>query len=231
MSETATPTATDATLEESLNKTDMGHWLYEHRKSFLAAVAVVLIGTVGYVLWKQNKAAQLGKLSEQVHQFETSAVADLKAKKLQPEEFVAKFNSLDASVKTTPSMVPVAVDAAATLREMGDATRAQAILKPLVESDGIKPSSTAYMFVALNYAALAETNGNPDEAIRVLEAYVASGHKVFLTKAYLDLGRLYLVKKDEAKARKNLDYIVSNTPNDELAKLARLYLQRLTPAQ
>lgn len=229
MSEIATTPGQDGTLEDSLNKTDMGHWLYEHRKSFMAAVAVVLVGTFGYVIWKQQKAAEINKLSEKVHQFEVTAVADLKAKKLTPADFMAKFSALDKNLQTTPAMVPVAVDAATALRTIGDAVRAQEVLKPLAE--GVKPSSPAFLFVAFNYAALAETNGQTDEAIRVLESYVASGHKVFLTKAYLDLGRLYIMKKDEAKAKKNLDYIISNHPNDELAKLARLYLQRLNPAQ
>ena len=161
-------------------------------------------------------------------QFEVGAVADLKAKKMTPEEFATKFNALDGKVKVTPAMVPVATDAARTMVEMGDAARAQSVLKPLVETNGVTASSTAYMFIALNYAALAETNGDNDEAIRVLESYTKSGHKVMLAKAYLDLGRLYLAKGDQAKAKTNLDYIVANYPNDELAKLARLYLQKLT---
>ena len=233
MSEIASTQAPDssqsgATLEQSLNKTDMGHWIYEHRKSFIAAIAVVLVGTIGFVGYKQQQKAELGRLSDQVSKFESTAVADLKAKKMPAAEFVASFKALDSKLQTTPSMVPVAIDSAAALREMGETKAAQEILKPMVSDKGLKASSAAYMFVALNYAALAESNGESDEAIRVLEAYVASGHKVFLTKAYLDLGRLYLAKKDTARAKTNLDYIVNNHPNDEMAKLARLYLQRLT---
>jgi Tfp pilus assembly protein PilF len=85
------------------------------------------------------------------------------------------------------------------------------------------------MFLVQNYAAIAESNGDNDQAISVLESYIASGNKVFLTKAYLDLGRLYILKNDQTRAKKNLDYIIANHPNDELAKLARLYLQRMNP--
>lgn len=228
MSDVATTSAAEGTLEQSLNKTDMGHWIYEHRKSFLAAVGVVLLGTVGYVIWKQQHQAQLAELAGKVSQFEQTAVADLKAKKIQPAEFITKYQALDAAVRTTPSMIPVAVDAAAALRDIGDSKAAQTLLKPLAQDGGVKPSDSAFVFVALNYAALAETNGETDEAIKVLEAYASSGHKVFLTKAYLDLGRLYLLKQDNARAKTNLDWIITNHPNDELAKLARLYLQKLS---
>ena len=227
MSDITANQAPEATLEQSLNKTDMGHWLYEHRKSFLAAVAVVLVGTIGYVGWKQQQKNEMNRLSEQVAKFETTTLADLKAKKIPAADFATKFKALDNKLQTTPSMVPVAVDSAATLRAMDESKLAQDILKPMVSDNGLKASSAAYMFVALNYAALAETNGETDEAIRVLETYVSSGHKVFLTKAHLDLGRLYLLKKDNDRAKKNLDFIVNDHPNDELAKLARLYLQRL----
>lgn len=231
MSDITANQAPEATLEQSLNKTDMGHWLYQHRKSFLSAVVVVLVGTIGYVAWKQQHQSHLSALSEKVHQFETSAVADLKAKKINPEEFVTKFGALENEVQTTPAMVPVAIDAANALKEIGDSVKAESILAPMMKEKGLSPKDPAYMFVVQNYAALAETNGKPDEAIRVLEAYVTSGNKVFLTKTYLDLGRLYLVQNNKEKAKTNLEYIVSNYPNDELAKLARLYLQQinLTP--
>jgi len=54
---------------------------------------------------------------------------------------------------------------------------------------------------------------------------------VMLTKAYMDLGRLYLAKNDNAKAKTNFDYIIANYPNDELAKMARMYLQQVPAAQ
>lgn len=231
MSDITANQAPEATLEQSLNKTDMGHWLYQHRKSFIAAVVVVLVGTIGYVAWKQQHESHLGALSEKVHQFEVSAVADLKAKKINPEEFVTKFGALATEVQTTPAMVPVAIDAANALREIGDSVKAEAVLAPMMKDKGLSPSNPAYMYVVQNYAALAEINGKPEEAIRVLEAYVASGNKVFLSKTYLDLGRLYLAQNNKEKAKTNLEYVVTQYPNDELAKLARLYLQQINPAQ
>ena len=43
------------TLEQSLNKTDFGHVLYENRKSIFGLILAILIGVTGFVLWKQSK--------------------------------------------------------------------------------------------------------------------------------------------------------------------------------
>lgn len=228
MSEATSTQNPNVTLEESLNNTDMGHWIYEHRKSFMASVIVVLLGTVCYVIWKQQQAAELDRLAAQVHVFEKAALEELRGGKMTPADFVSKFQALPKDVQTASPMVPVALSAANLLREKGDGANAYAILKLMMKEGGVKTSSLSYMFLVQNYAAMAETQGDTDEAIRVLEAYVASGNQVFLTKAYLDLGRLYLAKNDQAKAKKNLDYIIANHPNDELAKVARLYLQKMT---
>lgn len=222
-------TATNGTLEESLNSTDFGHWLYEYRKAFIAFVGVVFVAASGWLLWKQAKAAKLREMSSEVHRFETANLEELRAGKVAPAEFLTRFNALDENVRSSTPMVPVALQASQIMNEKGAPGEALAVLKPL--ADNVAPKDTAFIFLAHNYATLAENNGQADEAIKVLESYVSSGHKVFLVKAYLDLGRLYLAKNDAANAKKNLDYIVANHPNDELAKMARLYLQRVPAAK
>ncbi len=66
------------TLEESLNKTDFGHWLYEHRKSFIAAVVLVFIGASGWLLYKQYAKKQAQEYSAQVYLFEQGALKELR---------------------------------------------------------------------------------------------------------------------------------------------------------
>lgn len=226
MAETTHANAPEATLEETLNKTDFGHWIFERRKPFLFAVALVFLGSCGWLWWKQAQKTRLQELAGEVHQFEMSALKELRDGKLDVADFTTRFTALPADVKTSAAMVPVALDAANLLREKGDAKIALQVLDQVVKS--FPPTSPAYAFLIQPYVALAEDGGETSQAITMLEAYVASGQKVFLTKAYLDLGRLYLAKNEANKAKPNFEYIVANHPNDELAKLARLYLQRMT---
>lgn len=226
MADIANPT--DGTLEASLNRTDFGHMLYEYRKVLLAVVGLVFVAVSGWLLYKQARQARMVEMAGKVNAFENTAVAGLRTGTITAADFVAKFNALDSDVRTSTAMVPVALSAAETLAGKGDVVNAQAVLKPLAE--GVPADNAAFVFLAHNYAALAENNGQADQAIAVLEKYIGSGHKVFLAKARLDLGRLYLAKGDKARAKQNLDVIVADHPNDELAKLARLYLQRLASA-
>ncbi len=233
MSETtannATTQAPEATLQETLDKTDFGHWMYEHRKSFIAAVVVAFVGASGVLLFKQYQHKKAQERSAEVHQFETTVAAELRAGKLTPADFDAKYQALSTELKASPSMLPTALQTAVYLDGKGESVMAEGVLKDVVMATGAK--SPLYVLVAHSYAALAEKNGKTDDAIKTLEAYISEGHKVMLTKAYLDLGRLYLAKNDKAKAKTNFDYIIANYPNDELAKMARMYLQQVPAAQ
>jgi predicted negative regulator of RcsB-dependent stress response len=229
MSETTANQAPEATLQEALDKTDFGHWMYEHRKSFIASVIVAFIGASGVLLFKQYQHTKAQERSAEVHKFETTVAAELRAGKLTPADFDAKYKALPAELKASPSMLPTALQTAVYLDGKGESVMAEAVLKDVVTAIGAK--SPLYVLVAHSYAALAEKNGKADEAIKALEVYIAEGHKVMLTKAYLDLGRLYLAKNDNAKAKTNFDYIIANYPNDELAKMARMYLQQVPAAQ
>ena len=229
MSETTANQGTEATLQETLDRTDFGHWMYEHRKSFIAAIVAAFVGASGVLLFKQYQNKEARERSAEVHQFETTVAAELRAGKLTPAEFDAKYKALPSELKASPSMLPTALQTAVYLDGKGESAMAEGVLKDVVTAIGAK--SPFYVLVAHSYAALAEKNGKADEAIKTLEAYIAEGHKVMLTKAYMDLGRLYLAKNDNAKAKTNFDYIIANYPNDELAKMARMYLQQVPAAQ
>ncbi len=229
MSETTANAAPEATLQQTLDKTDFGHWMFEHRKSFIAAVVVAFVGASAVLLFKQYQNKKAQEHSAEVAQFEMTVAAELRAGKVAPTDFATKYQALAPEVKASPSMLPVALLTATYLDGKGESVMAESVLGDVVNSIGAK--SPLYVLVAHSYAALAEKNGKADEAIKTLEAYIAEGHKVMLTKAYLDLGRLYLAKGDNAKAKTNFDYIIANAPNDELAKMARMYLQQVPAAQ
>jgi predicted negative regulator of RcsB-dependent stress response len=216
--------ASENTLEDSLNRTDFGHWLFENRKAFIAAVVVVFVSASSWLIYKQMMTKNAQEFSAIVYKFEVDSIEPLKAGKLSIEDFAAQFKALQAEAKSSPSMIPLALEVANFVEGKDKPAVAQDILKDVV--DAVGASSPFYIFVAHNYAALAEKNGQTDVAIKVMDDYIKSGHKIMLVKAYLDLGRLHLLKGNKAEAKTQFDYIVGNYPNDELAKLARLYLQQ-----
>lgn len=72
-----------------------------------------------------------------------------------------------------------------------------------------------------------EKLGKTDEAISILEPLAQNKDGLMPAKISLELGRLYLAKGEKGKAQTQFDYIINTFPNDELAKMAKLYLQQL----
>lgn len=210
------------TLEQTLNKTDLGHTIYENRKVFFAALIAVLVGCLGYVIWKQQSHKSAQDTSLKVFEFQNGAWADAKAGKTAPADLVKTFEGLDDATKKAPVMVPVALEIGKFLYDKGQLAEAEAILSK-VESK--HPVSS--FFVGMQRAAILEKLGKTDEAISVLEPLAQNKEALMPAKISLDLGRLYLMKGEKGKAQTQFDYIINTFPNDDQAKLAKLYLAQI----
>ncbi len=220
-----TSTAPTNTLEESLNKTDFGHWMYENRKLFIAAVVVVFVAASGFLFYKQMQKQKAQKNSAEVYAFEMENMEGFRTGKLAIADFLTKFNALSLEAKTSPSMLPLVLEASRFMDEKGESKKAEEMLKVVIEALGTK--SSYYVFLAFNYAGLIEKNGNTQGALSVYADYVKAGHKLMIPQAYLELGRLHLKLGQTTDAKTHLDFVIANHPNDEASKLAKLYLQQV----
>lgn len=210
------------TLEQTLNKTDLGHTLYENRKVFIAALVAVLVACFGYIVWKQQTQKSAQSDSLKVFEFQNGTWADVKSGKTPSTDLLKAFDSLDESAKKAPVMVPVALEIGKFLYEKGQFADADAILSKV---DSKHPVTS--FFVGMQRAAILEKLGKTDEAIAVLEPMAQNKEALMPAKISLDLGRLYLVKGEKGKAQTQFDYIINTFPNDDQAKLAKLYLSQI----
>lgn len=210
------------TLEQTLNKTDLGHSLYENRKVFIAALVAVLVGCFGYIVWRQQSHKSAQEVSLKVFEFQNGTWADVKSGKTPATDLVKSFDSLDDSIKKAPVMVPVALEIGKFLHDKGQFADADAILSKV---DSKHPVTS--FFVGMQRAAILEKLGKTDEAIAVLEPMAQNKEALMPAKISLDLGRLYLLKGEKGKAQTQFDYIMNTFPNDDQAKLAKLYLSQL----
>jgi predicted negative regulator of RcsB-dependent stress response len=212
------------TLEQTLNKTDLGHMIYENRKIFFAIIGVVMIAVTGYVLWKQSQHSNALNHSVKVFEFQSKIWTDAKAGKIPPADLVKSFQNLDKEVQTAPVMLPVVLEMSKFLFEKEAFAEAETILSGA--SANLKnPVST--FFVNSQRAVVLEKLGKTDEAIALMEKLAQEKDGLMLPKISLELGRLYLSKGDKGKAQTQFDYVISTFPNDEQAKLAKLYLAKL----
>lgn len=212
------------TLEQALNKTDLGHTIYENRNLFFGLLIAVLVGATGYLLWQQSQKSSALENSVKVFEFQSGIWSDVKEGKKDASELVKAFEGLDEKVQTAPVMVPVVLEMGKFFYEKGSYTEADAVLSKV---SGKVNQPVSSFFVSLQRAVVLEKLGKLDEAIAVLEPLAQSKDSIMPAKTSLELGRLYLAKGEKGKAQTQFDYIVNTFPNDEQAKLAKLYLQQL----
>lgn len=212
------------TLEQTLNRTDFGHFMYENRKPFFGALIAVVICILVFLGWKQSQEANAIERSVKVFEFQTKTWAEAKAGKITPQDLSKSFTSLPAEVQATPVMVPVALEIGKFLYEKGAYAEADSVLSKV----DVSKNALGKFFVGMQRYVILEKLGKTDEAITTLEEVLKQEGGFMNPLVAVELGRLYLAKGEKGKAQTQFDYVVSTYPNDEHAKLAKLYLAQMS---
>lgn len=210
------------TLEQTLNKTSFGHSLLENKKVLLISVISVLVISLGYTFWKQTTAKAALKVAEAVYAFESQTWSSAKEGKLALADAVKAFGELGADVHASTTIVPVALEMGQFAFQKNEYAQADAVLSALTTKDAL-----ATFFVASQRAVVLEKLNKLPEAIAILENLAKNKDGLMNARVNLELGRLNLALGEKSKAQIHLDYVIQNHPNDESAKLAKLYLTKI----
>lgn len=209
-------------IEQSLNKTDFGHVIYENRKLIIGLLIAILIGVTGYVIWKQSKKSKTQEVSVEVFEFRTKTWANAKDGKLSYPELVKQFEALDSSVQSAAIMVPLALEMGKFLMDKGALAEADAILSKVNVTHPVSA-----FFINMQRAVILEKENKIPEAIAALEKLAKDKDVLMAAKVNLELGRLNLMNGEKGKAQTHFEYVINTYPNDEHAKLAKLYMAKL----
>lgn len=223
MSDVTQSQTPNPSVEQTLNRTDFGHLIYEYRKAFIGAIVAALLAVAAYAIWKQMQKSKAYEVSHEVFEFRTKTWAGAKDGKVAIPELVKTFEGLDKNVQSSPVMIPLALEIGKFLADKGALAEAEAVLSKVDSSHPI-----SHFFVSMQRAVVLEKAGKVPEAIAVLEKLAKEKDVLMGAKVNLELGRLNLANGDTAKARTHLEYVLSTFPNDENAKLAKLYMAKLT---
>lgn len=218
----ATQTATQE-FEQTLNKTDLGHTIYEHRKLLFGLLIAILVGATGYVIWKNAAESAAMENSIKVFEFQSGVWADVKGNKADVGTLMSSFDALDADIRKSPSFLPLALEMSNFLYGKGNYAEADKVLSDL---SGLT-HPVAQFFVSMQRVAILEKMGKLSEAILALEPLAKSKEVLMPARVSVELGRLYLAQGEKGKAQTQFDYVMNTFPNDEQAKLAKLYLSQL----
>lgn len=235
--ETNTPAPT-VQVESTLKRTELGLSILHHKNFYLSVLVACLVvagGVGGYRHWSQTKKNAAAKA---VYEFEqaylvSEAVADEAAGDedanvpKEPKEKTLTLEALDkyATLITTYHSQPVVIPL--TLKLTQKVTTEEMVKKFLPTLETVYSSHAKVpvmgLYLGLSLAAFQEDAGKIDEAIKTLESMASSPDKSLAEdKVYMDLGRLFRLKGDEAKAQAQWDHLLKNFPNSEWARLAKL---------
>ncbi len=211
-------------VQQTLDRTDLGHFLFENRKMFFGALLAAVICIIAFLGWRQAQESNAIERSVKVFEFQSKTWTEAKAGKITPKELTDKYSALPDDVKASPVMIPVALEIGKFLFEKGSYTEADAVLSKV----DVSKNSLGKFFVGMQRYVILEKLGKLDEAITTLEDVVKLEDNFMKPVAGVELGRLYLAKGDKGKAQTQFDYVVTTFPNDEHAKLAKLYLAQMS---
>lgn len=218
----ATQTQTQ-TLEQTLNKTDLGHVIYENRKLFFGLLVAILVGVTGFVLYRQSAKSAALETSVKVFEFNSNVWSNAKTGKTPVADLVKSFEGLDEKVRTAPVMLPTVLEISKFLVEKGNVAESEAILS---KAGSTHPVGS--FFLGMQRAAVLEKLGKVKEAVAVLEPLAQGKEALMPARTSLELGRLYLALGEKGKAQTQFDYILNSFPNEAEAKMAKLYLSQLS---
>lgn len=215
----------EQTLDQTLEKTDLGHVINENKKAILILAVVTVIAIIGYAFFSHQKSTQYNDSLSQVYSFEQEVINKYNEKKLTDDEFIAKIKAMPSHLTGQPALVPSLFVSLDTLIANGKRTEVISLLEAWEKH--FNTSSYMYYFLGLKLAPLYEDTNQYDKAIVVIQNLIASKIDMVKARMYLDLGRIYLKKDDKVHAKENFNFILKNHSESEASKLAKLYLQKL----
>ncbi|WP_127717584.1 tetratricopeptide repeat protein [Halobacteriovorax sp. HLS] len=210
-------------VDEILKETELGTFIANYKTPIIAFVIAVIVGVFawgGYSSFKSSKNDELGAI---VYNFKKANLQSLVEKKITTTEFEKSFSAMASGVANFEGLTPFAIQASDELVAQNDLNSALAVLKTVT----FNKNPYAVYFVRSRMAVIHEDLGQNDKAIEDLELIVKNNIKTMESKTYLDLGRLYVKKGDQAKAKSNFQYVIDNVGQAEFVKLAKLYMSEM----
>lgn len=209
-------------LDEILHETELGEFFLKYKTALLVSFCVGAFLLIGFGIYNYWHGQKVQEWSGQIYQFRSNTFKSYTDKKIDADEFKKQFEIMANKMKGDKILLLPLIESSDQLVKNGNKELALGLLQTYGDS-GIKNGAISEYFVRSRSATLLEDLGKNKEAITQLEKLLSSSMKIMEAKTVLDLGRLYLISGDTQKALAQFQYVIDNTAQADLVKLARLY--------
>jgi predicted negative regulator of RcsB-dependent stress response len=227
MNTTTSNSTTNATpeVDRELAQTEFGEWIVQNKAAVISAVLLIFVGIFGYGIFNHLQTKKHNEYASSLYNMVDTKLADFKAKKIDAAALKSAVNTTWEPMGGFAGAAPFIIQVADALAAEGNYQEAYDLVA--AGATRISNRETGYFF-NIRAAAFAESlDGQTDAAIGHLKDILASGSKYFEGKIYLDLGRLYLKKKDTKLAKDSFQWVVDNGAEEEFKRMASIYLSEL----
>ena len=213
------------TLEQTLNKTDFGHWVNENKKSILIAGAVVLAIIIGYSISDHMKSEQKIEMLNTVHDVKTQVFTPYLEDKKSADDFLKALNTVDTK-NIHANLVVALVESLNKLDEKTELTMAH-LNTSKTWFDKLSVNADTALFFGMRLAALFEDMKETKTSMMIYEKLMTRTSSLLKDQAIFHFARLNMLVGNKEVAKTNFDKVIADYKDSEFAKLAKIYNGRL----
>lgn len=211
-------------IETQVQKTPLGHILFENRVTVISIAAVALIVIIGALFYRSSLEKSQLALRDKLFDFTKGPLAEYQEAKITSEEFSTRFQKAVDEIALTNDFLPLLPEIYKLSAKDNGLNFHLPALQKLAKRSGNKELS--FYISNLYIATIFENQQKYQEALSVLESLVSSPHK-WEEKLYYDMGRINTLLNNKEKASAHFNHVVSKFGQTEYAKLAKVYLEGL----
>lgn len=218
-------------VEETLNKTDLGHVINENKRPIMIVFGVTLALILGYAVMTSVQATKHKEKLDKVFTIEKTVFTtflSLKNEEIKPEQltsFKAGLTGIANEFLAHPLLTPPFIEG---LNKLDGAKAIDESVMTMAQTwiGKMDKRGHLYTITAIRVAGLLEDRKNPDASIKILEGIVANKTKFLVDRVNFDLGRIFYKMGNKAKATEYLTKVVE-TEQSEFKTIAKIYLSEL----
>ena len=215
-----------ATLEQTLNRTDLGHVINENKKLILIIGAILVAMILGYSVFSHLKETQMQENLEAVFEVESTVFNPYIEGKVDSEAFKKSLMTVSQDVMTSANLIPSLL---ASLNKLENEGKLDQDILTLVQNwtNKLNKSSDLYLFVALRVSSLLEDQAQAVKAAQVLEEVRQSKNLFLQDRVHYELGRIYISLNNVERAKERLEFLTKNFEKSIYSTKAKLLLSGL----
>lgn len=210
-------------VEETLNKTDLGQVINDNKRPILIFGAVIVLLIIAYSVMVQVSANKTAEELDRAFKVRSELFIPFLEGKEKADVFKTKLLKMENTFQANPNLTPE------FLGSLNKLVEDKALDKPTLDFavkwiGKMNKKSNLYILSALRVSALLEDNARADEAIAILQGMIDNKADFLADKIHFDLGRMLMDKGEKEKAKSHFQFVVDAEEVSEFRTMAKIYL-------